>query len=767
MSGPRRNRRASHADVVLPDVEDIEVSAPARASADDDVNAPEFLSFDRVPHTIEITEPTVIHGRPLPPQFDDSFADDPRLLPIRRIANEASRDPEGVLLGVGEGLAQGGTAGAGDEIAGVLNGTADYFRRRASGEDNVNWTDAYRAARDESRGYEHEAERRAPAMTQAVDLVASAPSLLAAPLPRGIGPLATLGRIGAGAGYMGGESFLRSEAPPAEAARDAAVDAAIGGATMAIPEMALSGAGLLRTARARGRLARLERAEARGNRAATRGPSNDLSDEMVNIEDELPTASERDVRDGSSVDELLAPIREGEVAGDTGLRMTPGEMVSDAMRIDPDVQRLRATGAVTIPQMRRISQLPGGVERASEIMHETGILPHGQIAREDAVVARAIEARNRAGEAIRAVERQMADAGIHVPVEQTVSDLRNRARALNSLASPRAREAAIYLENVAKRLEDAAVVRPGSAEFSVADSPIASGPMRDLRGRLRTSAELEDAMSSIESESIPDSMPIDRALREMRAFDEESQWQRGENGQAPPPNVIGSRAARRALRRSINAEVEREAPQLSNDYANARERYQYLSTLAPNEGVRSRLAQGHRTISLSDMIGGGTASGIGAGIGTAVGGPIGGLAGSVAGGISGVAANRFYRQIEGSLWARIYGGERAAPEVLVPAIARLREVARRTPEAFGSFGNAAMRAAMADSDQDWIHFMEQLVGLREGVQALEAATETANQSGDEETPVHELGFIYDQSSPGASPESEAGFTYDDEPQPRR
>jgi hypothetical protein len=652
------------------------------ATANDDVRGPS--------HTIEIDDPFVIEGdtsaRIRDPfgvrdyaearvQMENEMDTGDR---IRRYAREHAEPIESwgrTLLGATQ---RGMTGGLSDELAAPLGGLIEYARRRHEGE-HVSPSDIPHLAREFRQQVNEETNRGArehPTAFALTDFAASLPRYMRMPMASGVGGM--IASTGLYAGLEGAARAQDQTDDPGEVMRESGTDALAAMSLSAVPVIGLEAAAALRLARAQARLRPLERRLARNDRV-TPNPSDEVPDEYLGG-DEAPSATAETPAD------LLAPVQsEADAARSAGRILNPRTALQNAIRVDPDVQRLRSIGQTTIPQMGNIERLPGGIERASELLDEAGILRWGQMDTEENIVNRLLEARERSGSAVRRIEEAFSERGLTTDRAATVQALRAEADRVAGGSGSRAEQQAAYLRSEADKLE----------------ARLPHGPLLPDQTSIGT--------------------PVGESLDDMRGFDADSAWNRNMQGE-PPGSVAGAQFARRQIRRQVQDAVGRGAPDLARDYAIARERFQYFSRLAPNGVARALLARAHTPAGITGIAGTSTGASIGAGIGNALAGTPGMMAGSAAGAAAGYAGTRTWRQVGPSVWARMYGGAMVPTAELAAEVARLRRVAETTPEMFGRFERIAAAAAANQSDEAWDNFIETLTRDPEGVQVLNQAS---------------------------------------------
>lgn len=302
---------------------------------------------------------------------------------------------------------------------------------------------------------------------------------------------------------------------------------------------------------------------------------------------------------------------------------TAGSGIAEIARLSRDANRLRAAadsldeaaapmrvrsaGARTLGFQRLVEDLPGGQQRAAQVLDETGIMPRGtMLGSVDDALERARAAESRSGSRIGNVRRAM--------------DLLSpdSARGLPSLDEGAARAAGqVDPEPLAQAYEDIARRYQGvTGAESIRDSALS------LAGEVRANGP----------------MTFEQAQTQKQFLDSMINWADERPGQRLRPLMENRQEVRRALARSMDEAVAQDiGPAAAQDYQRARQQYQVANMFRRFGDDSAMRDSANRLVSPSDYA---------AGLAGAA-----GEAGSGIRGFAAVVANRLMRGREASLAA--------------------------------------------------------------------------------------------------------------------
>lgn len=269
--------------------------------------------------------------------------------------------------------------------------------------------------------------------------------------------------------------------------------------------------------------------------------------------------------------------------------------------------RVRSAGARTLGFQRLVEDLPGGQQRAAQVLDETGIMPRGTM----------LGSVDDALERARAAERS---SGARIGNVRQAMDLLSpdSARGLPSLEEGAARAAGqVDPEPLAQAYEDIARRYQGvTGAESIRDSALS------LAGEVRANGP----------------MTFEQAQTQKQFLDSMINWADERPGQRLRPLMENRQEVRRALARSMDEAVAQDiGPAAAQDYQRARQQYQVANMFRRFGDDSAMRDSANRLVSPSDYA---------AGLAGAA-----GEAGSGVRGFAAVVANRLMRGREASLAA--------------------------------------------------------------------------------------------------------------------
>ena len=516
------------------------------------------------------------------------------------------------------------TLGFADELYGAGRGA---YNAATSGRDIE---DEYRAARDQFRLDTARASAAYPSHATAGTILGTAGSLFVPLGPLGkIGQGATWGRRALGAAMLGagfgaasglGHSDVEladdrdlSDAEVGQLATDVAVPAAAGGAM---------GAGVSVAGDLLGGAAQLYRT-AQDRRALNR-TLGDRAQQIIES-GEIPNLVHAP---GDDVDMAIAAAADDELAGvDPGIANTIRGELTNILRENRVMDRMRASGVVGKPAMRRIAAMPGGHEGYIDVNDALGISPIGHVGRTSANAATAERIGNIARAQRNNVLAAADEAGVRVSGEDIAAGIRARMEPLRNSTSAQA----------ARRLED--MERQAQV----------------FEGRLMPDGTPNPDWTEI----TPRPRIFSQALldEETRNYANLANYDRN-SATLPPPDVANARAVRQALVEARDAALERWDPAQAQRFRNGQRALQNTLQITGREGQPSELmlrSGANRSFGITDMQAAMAGATAGSAAGQAI--PIvGPIVGGGAGGLAGLVGNRIWRDVEPSVMATLAEG---------------------------------------------------------------------------------------------------------------
>lgn len=555
-----------------------------------------------------------------------------------RLSERARRDAPRANRALALNAADAVSLGFADEIAGVGN----VGRQLLSGAD-VDVGSAYRAGRNEFRTDLENLSAEFPGSRRAGQFVGNIAGM-ALPVP---GPLGRLGqggtalrRIGGaaalGAAYGGLSGLGHSEVDLTDADLDAPVGSTEGLSPEQIEALPTQGGQLMRdiaTPAGAGALmggGLASAVEAGAGIRALYGAARDrarLNEALGRRAQDIIESGRIPSLAGAPADDIAlanaATDEAAEVATSQPVRTSLRGEVTDILRENPDMNRLRTAGIIGKPAMRRVAQMPGGIEGMADDLDRLGISQRGEVLRTSEGARRAEQIGQIARRQRNSILESADVAGVEVNGQDIADRIRARADELRRLPSRRAAQQAAALERTAQQFE----------------------------GRI-----MQDGTR------VPEGLPVIAPTFRQRgdgSLDEIAQHygdlgRYSNTSELPSVEVANARDIRRAIVDARESALRAWDPDAAQSFADAQRAAQIGLTVSPAGRLSELEARGaNQSLSLTDKIGGGTGAAIGSGIGTAVGGPAGGLVGAGMGGLIGTAGNRIWRDFEPSVMASL------------------------------------------------------------------------------------------------------------------
>lgn len=553
---------------------------------------------------------------------------------VARNTERARRESPDVNRALRMNAADALSLGFADEIAGLGN----VGSQLVSGAD-VDVGNAYRAGRNEYRRDLENLSARFPGTARAGQFVGNLGSM-ALPIP---GPLGRLGQGATAARRIGGAALLGGiygatsglGHSDVDLTSDADVDEPMTGPDGAEerPSMLRQLASDVGTPAVAGALmggGLASAAEAGAGIRALYGAARDrarLNEAMGRRAQDIIESGRIPSLSGAPADDIAlanaAADEAADVATSQPVRTSIQGEITDILRENPDMNRLRTAGIVGKPAMRRVAQMPGGIEGMADDLDRLGISQRGEVLRTSEGARRAEQIGQIARRQRNSVLEAADAAGVEVSGQDVADRIRARADELRRLPSRRAAQQAAALERTAQQFE----------------------------GRI-----MQDGTR------VPEGLPVIAPTFRQRgdgSLDEIAQHygdlgRYSNTSELPSVEVANARDIRRAIVDARESALRAWDPDAAQSFADAQRAAQIGLTVSPAGRLSELEARGaNQSLSLTDKIGGGTGAAIGSGIGTAVGGPAGGLVGAGMGGLIGTAGNRIWRDFEPSVMASL------------------------------------------------------------------------------------------------------------------